>query len=158
MGSALPVAEEVAGASTDDDERCNHQTFPALPNLIIKDLFLGHQGHAVTISRWAHLLGISHVVNLAENRVPSACDDVIYLRASEGCALRDVATEAEAESFVRASDELIPAMESALQGGGRLFVHCQQGRSRSCSLVVAYLMRCKRYSARRAMELVAACR
>merc|ERR1712048_1224851 len=60
--------------------------------------------------------------------------------------------------FVRASDELIPAMESALQGGGRLFVHCQQGRSRSCSLVVAYLMRCKGYSARRAMELVAACR
>ena len=30
--------------------------------------------------------------------------------------------------------------ESALTGGGRILVHCQSGVSRSCSLVIGYLM------------------
>ena len=38
-------------------------------------------------------------------------------------------------------EEALPWLAAALEGGGRVLVHCQQGKSRSAAVVAAYLLR-----------------
>lgn len=49
-------------------------------------------------------------------------------------------------------------IDSALYSGGRVFVHCRQGISRSATLVLAYLMIKKNMTAQQALRLVKASR
>lgn len=47
-------------------------------------------------------------------------------------------------------------IQQALQEGGRVFVHCNQGRSRSVSVLAAYLMKYRRMHMVAALELIRA--
>lgn len=129
-----------------------------LPNLILARVFLGNQGHALSLASWRKELGVTHVINLAADRVPPAeGENVVYLTSPSGLRLSDVAGEQEV--FGRLALELVPAIDEAVASGGNVFIHCQQGRSRSCALAVAYLMRRKgdgaAMSLRAALEHVA---
>ena len=42
---------------------------PVLPNLIDGNLYVGHQGHALCIAEWAHLVPLGGVFNLAADHV-----------------------------------------------------------------------------------------
>jgi len=136
------------------------ERLPVLPNLIVEGLYLGHQGHALSLGRWRHLVGVSHVVNLAENRVPSAEDGVVYLSSRSNTRLSDVA--GEGASFSQLADELLPEVDAVIGDGakgrpssGAVLVHCQQGRSRSCALVVGFLMRHRGHTLKDALTRVA---
>ena len=41
---------------------------PVLPNLVDGRLLVGHQGHALCIADWAHLVKLGGVVNLAAEK------------------------------------------------------------------------------------------
>ena len=47
-------------------------------------------------------------------------------------------------------------IDRTLAAGGRVLVHCQQGRSRSGSVVIAYVMRTQRLAFEQAFEFVKA--
>ena len=92
-------------------------------------------------------MGVAAVVNMAPDRVPSHLDalrpehrqyyvDVRHPLDGEG--LRDVVGEE-----VRFMDCLPQALEAVVTGlhCGRVFIHCQMGRSRSAAVVVAHLLR-----------------
>ncbi|KAK0753690.1 protein-tyrosine phosphatase-like protein, partial [Schizothecium vesticola] len=48
----------------------------------------------------------------------------------------------------------IPFLQAAVEAGKRVLVHCHQGRSRSVSLVVAYLMATEHLSLDEALRAV----
>jgi predicted protein tyrosine phosphatase len=51
-------------------------------------------------------------------------------------------------------DETAEFIDRALQANGRVFVHCNQGRSRSVTLAAAYLMRYERKTVAQALETI----
>lgn len=77
--------------------------------------------------------GITHIVNCAgtviENCHP---DDFAYLKLH----LYDAKTEDLSCLFY----EVLAFVDSAKEAGGKCFIHCHQGVSRSCTCVIAYIM------------------
>ena len=99
---------------------------------ILPFLFVG----AEVVARDKDLMkshGITHVVNSAgtvlDNFHPN---DFAYLRLY----LYDAKTEDLGCLFY----EVIEFIEKARESGGKVFIHCHQGVSRSCSLVISYLI------------------
>jgi len=77
--------------------------------------------------------GISHVINTASS--VSKCpfpERICYLPLS----IEDSKSE-DIQSYFYICIDFI---ESAISSGGRVLVHCMEGVSRSCSIVIAYLM------------------
>lgn len=121
--------------------RCPSEIIPAA-------LYQGHKTHAGNASIMYHL-GITHVVNVS-CKVPchfessydvdgtSLLQNLKYLRLE----LRDVPTE----DATAALEEGPAFIQDAIKQGGCVFVHCQEGKSRSTAVVLAYLMRSPTYS------------
>ncbi|CAK0881765.1 unnamed protein product [Prorocentrum cordatum] len=117
-----------------------------LPNIVGARLAVGHQGHASILREWSDALGIVGVLNLAPNKVASdfsAIEDrarYIELFHDDGLPLTDTVGDGHRLSDVL--PRILNSIESALQAypSGRVFVHCQQGRSRAGSVAVAYML------------------
>ena len=133
------------------------QRRPVTPNLIDGTLLVGHQGHALRCEAWAPLLGLGGVLNLAAERVDPrpARDALAALRGaahadehclevrapSDGAPLTDgVGDGARLREVLPAACAAIAAAIAAAAPHGRVFVHCQQGRSRAGSVAVAHLL------------------
>ena len=117
-----------------------------LPNVIGR-LAVGHQGHAAKLAEWARHLSIVGVINLAPNVVvslPDAIPDSSFYHEvwhPDAGPLRDTADDGR-----RLWDVLpatLEAVDSALEANplGRVFIHCQQGRSRAASIAAAHLLK-----------------
>eukprot|EP00756_Hemistasia_phaeocysticola_P020681 Hpha_TRINITY_DN15731_c0_g2::TRINITY_DN15731_c0_g2_i1::g.39653::m.39653 len=77
--------------------------------------------------------GITHVLNAAADVVPSRFPShFCYL----SLRLADAMSEDISAHFVRA----VEFIDHVRQAGGRVYVHCQEGVSRSCTLASAYLI------------------
>jgi atypical dual specificity phosphatase len=94
-------------------------------------------------------LGVTHVLN--------ATADLLMLDADDGFETMRVPLRDEVE------EELGPHLAAAcafidagLAAGGAVLVHCHQGASRSCSLVLAWTMARQRLPLARALELMRA--
>jgi len=133
-----------------------------LPNIVDQRLVVGHQGHALTLDRWAKTLDIVGVINLAPDRVASLrdavpCEAENYVEvcvASDGQPLKDTNDSEEEARFFEALPQILASISKALmprvgeQLGdvaedrceGRVFIHCQQGRSRAASVAVGQLL------------------
>lgn len=119
-----------------------------LPNVVCSRLVVGHQGHAVTLPEWSQTLGIVGVVNLASNRVPSALAAIANpqhyheVLHQDGDPLWDVAGILEGKRLLEVLPGILRQISAALEAApeGRVFVHCQQGRSRAGSVAVAQLL------------------
>lgn len=117
-----------------------------LPNLVDTRLVLGHQGHAFRLRDWAVTLELIGVVNLASNRVPSTYDAIadrkhyVDVTHSDGQPLTD--TSNDGQRFSEVLPQVLEAIELALVSNpqGRIFIHCQQGRSRAGSVAAARLL------------------
>lgn len=92
-------------------------------------------------------LGITHVLNVTrEVRDLPERFGRIYMRIE--------IDDADREDIVGAARDAIPFVHGALVKGGRVLVHCQQGKSRSVAMVVMYLIKKARLTAKEAMDIV----
>lgn len=109
-----------------------HLRDDAEPNRVAEGLYIGSIGAA--FSRDILLReGVTHVLTVANALLPRFPDAfeyrVVPVLDSPDC---DIAA---------LFDECIAFIDAALASGGRVLVHCFAGRSRSASVVLAYLMR-----------------
>lgn len=92
-------------------------------------------------------LGITHVINCAACVVPAYfTDDFIYYNLR----LRDHSSQEIGRHFY----SIFNFIESAHASGGKIFVHCVKGISRSPTLAIAYIMWSKRMGVYQALEFV----
>lgn len=115
-----------------------------LPDRITKNLFLGSvasaNNHGILFK-----LKITHVLTLCPVR-PTRLQNVIY----NSISFQDDATF----NILPKIDQCLEYIDSVLQSGGRILVHCFQGVSRSASIVIAYLMKFQVMKFREAYEYV----
>ncbi|KAL4432560.1 hypothetical protein ABPG77_000497 [Micractinium sp. CCAP 211/92] len=92
-------------------------------------------------------LGITHILNATEDLLlPGEEQGFVTLR----CPLRDVEEEDISPHLPGAS----AFIDEGLASGGAVLVHCHAGKSRSCSLVLAWLMTRRRWPLNRAMDFL----
>lgn len=100
---------------------------------ILEDkLYLGGSGPDANELR---KVGITHVVRILEDEAPSVLPPR-ELRGSLFVQAADVRTHDLRPHF----REVCSFIGSALESGGRAYVHCAMGRSRSCTMVLVYLV------------------
>ncbi|XP_072896751.1 dual specificity phosphatase 28 [Hemitrygon akajei] len=113
-----------------------------------------------------HLCKLTDSLFISNSR--SACDDNLLL--GEGVTfcinvskqqpfpglrvgtLRVPVFDDPAENLYKYFDRCADAIEDAGGAGGRTLVYCKNGRSRSASICIAYLMKCRHLSLREAFE------
>ncbi|KAL6059966.1 non-specific serine/threonine protein kinase [Balamuthia mandrillaris] len=103
-----------------------------IPDEILPNLFLGSSGAA---SNWSALRkrGITHVLSVA-----SQCSQPPFPKKLKYKVVP--AEDTDGYNISQHFDECKQFIDSALDASQRVLVHCVQGRSRSGSIVLAYLM------------------
>ncbi|KAG7668281.1 hypothetical protein Ndes2526B_g00995 [Nannochloris sp. 'desiccata'] len=121
-------------------------TATARPTCLLPGLYLSGAVEASSL----HLLryyGITHVLNATEDLLlPEETQSFVGMRIP----LRDVEEEDISPYFSPAAT----FVDSALESGGGVLVHCHAGRSRSCSLVLAWLMTRRKWTLKQALEFL----
>jgi predicted protein tyrosine phosphatase len=121
-------------------------TATARPTCLLPGLYLSGAVEASSL----HLLryyGITHVINATEDLLlPEETQAFVSMRIP----LRDVEEEDITPYFAPAASFI----DSALETGGGVLVHCHAGRSRSCSLVLAWLMTRRKWTLKQALEFL----
>jgi len=120
-------------------------------------LFLGDRMTAGDSDR-LNALGITHVLNVTQD-IPNFYDNkdvgsserrLTYKRLS----IKDRIDADMSEHFAGACDFVNRARES----GGRVLIHCRAGMSRSATVVIGYLMVCKKWNLKKSLHHVDSCR
>eukprot|EP01080_Neovahlkampfia_damariscottae_P009068 gene9068-1163_t len=113
---------------------------------IREDLFLGSD----FVARSKELLqenGVTHIVNAAK----VACDNY-FPKDFQYCALN--LYDSPTQSIIGLFFVVIKFMNDAIKNGGKVYVHCYAGVSRSSSIVVSYLMWKEKSKCRELLENV----
>eukprot|EP01087_Luapelamoeba_hula_P013521 TRINITY_DN385_c0_g1_i1.p1 TRINITY_DN385_c0_g1~~TRINITY_DN385_c0_g1_i1.p1 ORF type:complete len:690 (+),score=116.08 TRINITY_DN385_c0_g1_i1:268-2337(+) len=143
-GLRLPIAgikQQEGGSGEDDglyiiDENKQKgeklKRYDIICSKITDDLFLGSQ----TVSRNKEQLkseGITHILNCAGAICPEYYpNDFVYRTL--------YLTDGVKEDILCLLYDIIEWMEDVISKGGKLYVHCQQGVSRSSAMMIGYLM------------------
>ncbi|XP_077202116.1 dual specificity protein phosphatase 26-like [Paroedura picta] len=121
------------------------------PNLYLGNIVIAHNKEEL------QRLGITHVLNAAHGAWGSRGCQEFYGQEIHyyGISAED-APDFDLSVHFHSASEYIHKALSAPQG--KILVHCILGKSRSATLVLAYLMRCQNFSLREAVEKVLQCR
>ncbi|KDD73181.1 hypothetical protein H632_c2452p0, partial [Helicosporidium sp. ATCC 50920] len=122
----------------------------ARPSLVVDGLYLSGAVGAASLHVLRHL-GVSHVLNATAD-LP--CDDGLRRVAGVQGWLRASLRDVEEEDLAPAIAEALAFIDAAHAEGGIVLVHCHAGRSRSASLVLAWLMTRRRWTLARALRWV----
>lgn len=125
-------------------------------NLTIKDgvpaqiptldfLYVGSIGSAYNLEKLKQA-GMTHILCLSESIRMNFPDQFTYLRV----AMMDQPEY----NFANDLAQVFAFIESAREAGGKLLVHCYQGKSRSCAVCCAYLIRFRGHSLSTALDSV----
>ncbi|OQR68473.1 dual specificity phosphatase [Tropilaelaps mercedesae] len=128
----------IKGADND-----NMSVFAAMSQ-ITEDLFLCGLRGLTPENLKKH--GITFVVNVTNDLIDDAVPGVRYTRY----AAVDEPTQDLKKYFHQAAD----AIHDAIRAGGKVVVHCMAGVSRSCSIVLAYLVKYRNMTLREAFKFV----
>lgn len=117
---------------------------------IYPNLFVGN-GSAAKNIEYLKLIGVTHVVNMAECDVDTDAnfyqqENIKYL----GVSIADSPTTKIETHF----EMVTKFMESGMNEGGKVLVHCFMGYSRSATCAIAYLMVYKGMSAVTACQTI----
>lgn len=125
-------------------------------NLTIKDgvpaqiptlefLYVGSIGSAYNSEKLKQT-GITHILCLSESIRLNFPDEFNYLRVPM--------VDQPEYNFANDLTQIFTFIESVREEGGKVLVHCYQGKSRSCAVCCAYLIRYGSHSLSSALELV----
>ncbi|XP_008171693.2 dual specificity protein phosphatase 26-like [Chrysemys picta bellii] len=130
--SAIPSVKELEHVLDSCRMELNHVD-EVWPNLYLGDILIAHDKEEL------RKLGITHVLNAAHSTWESKGDQAFYGQEIHYCgiAAEDSTDFNLREHFYPASEYINKAL-SALNG--KILVHCVVGKSRSATLVLAYLM------------------
>jgi len=121
-------------------------TLTARPTPLLPGLFLSGAVEASSV-HLLHQLGITHILNATADVL--SLDDVHAFKILR-VPLQDDEDEEITAYFASSSDFI----DEALDKGGGVLVHCQEGRSRSCSIVLAWLMSRRKWTLHQALRYV----
>lgn len=120
-----------------------HETFPSeiIPNF----LYVGNSVHGSQLSILTKL-GITFVLNISNedyrNRFPSNCGIEFLL-----ISIKDHPKESIKDYF----DSSFEFIEKARLINKKVLIHCGEGRSRSCALTIAYLMKYRKVNLKQSL-------
>ncbi|XP_053209118.1 dual specificity protein phosphatase 3-like [Panonychus citri] len=134
-----------------------YYTVPIDPyNEVYPNIYLG-DGTTALCTSLLRRTGITHVLNAACGKSKSLnlvnTNESFYRDSGikfMGIEALDMSTFLLLNHFHEAADFI----DSALTSGGKVYVHCRQGISRSATLILAYLMIKKNYSAQEAVRTI----
>ncbi|XP_076599503.1 dual specificity protein phosphatase 13A-like [Chaetodon auriga] len=127
----IPSLQELEEVLHSAPRSCRHGD-EVWPNLYLGDMFMSHD----KLGLWQ--LGITHVLNASHGKLCCKGSDDFY-----GTTVKYYGVPANDLPTFDLSPFFYPAAEfihQALTSGGKVFVHCAVGVSRSAALVLAYLM------------------
>lgn len=153
-------------AGLEEDELCRllcprgRLELPREPyNEVYPGILLGDGTTALCVGMLRRL-GVTHVLNAACGRDSSLCLVNTGPALYRAAGIRFLGIEALDMAGFRLDhffEEAAEFIDCALaEPGGRVYVHCHQGISRSATLVIAFLMLRRRLSAREAVRIVRA--
>ena len=102
------------------------------PAEVLERVYIGSIGAAMSKNKLKDL-GITHVLTLIDKMNPMFPDEFVYKCVS--------ITDSAESDIVSEVDECLNFIKTAVNQGGKVLVHCFAGRSRSGSVVVAYVMK-----------------
>ncbi|RUS77048.1 hypothetical protein EGW08_015185 [Elysia chlorotica] len=121
---------------------------------ICEGIFIGEGDSACSVNRMKGL-GISHVLNsaLGKDAFHVNTNHVMYRKAGIEF-LGIAATDFMNYDMSRHFDKAVEFIQAGVGSGGKVFVHCVQGVSRSATLVIAFLMIKRHMTVQDALRLV----
>nr|CAB3472997.1 unnamed protein product [Digitaria exilis] len=105
------------------------------PSLVVNNLFIGGALAARSKYTLQHL-GITHVLCLCSNEIGQSDSQFPDLFEYKNFSISDDDDANISDLFEEASDFI----DNVNHGGGKVLVHCFEGKSRSATVVLAYLM------------------
>ncbi|KAJ1969913.1 dual specificity phosphatase 12 [Dispira parvispora] len=114
-------------------------------NCILPQLYLGSFTAAQDLN-YLHRENITHIVSVLETHSDWYSMHCTYLWVN--------LDDGQQENIVRFFPATYDFIDNAISNGGNVLVHCYQGRSRSPTIVIAYLMRRLKLGWKKAGELV----
>lgn len=141
----------------DNDERWSDADADAHLAEVIEGVFLGDR-HAAAARAALRSRGITAIINAAAPRDPPDGDSSVpchFEASGEGVSYLQVAVRDVADAPIEAHFDACHAfINSALERGDAVLVHCEAGRSRSATIVLSYVMRTKAKSLSEALNCV----
>ncbi|GAA6007443.1 hypothetical protein JCM11491_004165 [Sporobolomyces phaffii] len=128
---------------------------PFVPSTIVPNfLYLGPEPTSPADFAQLDALGVTEILNLAvECRPLAETDDARkFVEKYWYLPLRDSIEETGVRQVLDKSCEIL---DDAALRGRRVYVHCQAGKSRSCTIVLAHLIRARRWPLKKAYTHVA---
>ncbi|CAM8932902.1 unnamed protein product [Rhodiola kirilowii] len=116
-----------------------------VPNCIQQGLYLGSIGAAINRTLLKEL-NVTHVLTVTSSVPPQFPQDFVY-------KVIEVADKADT-NLEQYFDECIDFIDEAKRQGGGVLVHCIMGKSRSATIVAAYLMKKHKMSSADALQYV----
>ncbi|XP_074068507.1 dual specificity protein phosphatase 1 [Macrotis lagotis] len=146
VGLSLPLSASVPGSAESGCSSCGTPLYDqGGPVEILPFLYLGSAYHA-SRKDMLDALGITALINVSAN-CPNHFEDHYQYKS---IPVEDN-HKADISSWF---NEAIDFIDSIKNAGGRVFVHCQAGISRSATICLAYLMRTNRVKLDEAFEFV----
>ncbi|KAH7054676.1 phosphatases II [Auriculariales sp. MPI-PUGE-AT-0066] len=118
---------------------------------ILPGLFLGPWEYALEAEDLTRA-GITHVLSVGRMPKSLAIPDFIVAKNRLMLPILD----APMFDILQHLPRCVEFVRQALEGSGRVYVHCQAGISRSATVVTAYIIQTQRRSVQSALELVRA--
>jgi protein-tyrosine phosphatase len=115
---------------------------PFEPSTIVPGfLYLGQEPTSPSDFSQLASLGITEVLNLAVECSPLAEEKSDYQRFIEKYSYLPLRDSIEEKGVQDVLEKSCGILDDAELRGRKVYVHCQAGKSRSCTIVLAYLIR-----------------
>ncbi|XP_071955587.1 dual specificity protein phosphatase 3-like [Antedon mediterranea] len=126
---------------------------------VFPNIFVGERGTALSVA-FLRKIGITHILNMAEGKGFGKVDTSAeyYKREDDdnsALVYRGIkATDVQTFNILPMLEESANFINTAIESGGKILVHCVEGFSRSPTAVAAYLMLHKDYTVQNALRTI----